>query len=211
MEDRKVSYGSAVFRQKALIKTSYRPVIVNARTEARKEWTPFNVEENVEVKREKNNCFITDENEAVESDIMKVLMAQSRVKKTERDLLNKLKEVDAEINEVKESLKAGKVAKFFTNKKKGKGMQRTTVLKGRPGTQQQEVQRRAYGEDYTIRVSQLPDEVEENEIQEHFSQYGEIKDIKIIGKDRVQDKRKKFPPIAFVSFMKRAAFESALN
>lgn len=48
---------------------------MNARTEARKEWIPFNVEENVEVKRDKNNCFITDENEAVESDIMKVLMA----------------------------------------------------------------------------------------------------------------------------------------
>ena len=42
------------------------------------------------------------------------------MKKTERDLLNKLKEVDAEIMEVKESLKAGQVAKFFTNKKKGK-------------------------------------------------------------------------------------------
>ena len=49
----------------------------------------------MEVKREKNNCFITDENEAVETDIMKVLMAQSRVKKTERDLLNKLKDVEA--------------------------------------------------------------------------------------------------------------------
>ena len=70
-----MSYGSAVFRQKALIKTSYTPVIVNARTEARRDWAPYNVEENVEVKREKNNCFITDENEAVESDIMKVLMA----------------------------------------------------------------------------------------------------------------------------------------
>ena len=222
-EERKVSYGSVVFSQKAVVKTSWRPVIRNQRTEARKDWGRFNVEETVEVKREKNNCFITDESENVETDIMKVLMAQSRVKKTERDLQNKLKEVETEIQEVKNSLKEGKVAQYFSAKRKlgggaRPGMQRTAPPTGgqkkatTAATMQQEMQRRVYGEDYTIRVSQLPDEVEEDELREHFEKYGAIKDIKIIGKDRVQEKRKKnFPPLAFVSFMKKDAFVRALG